>query len=268
MKPITNTAFYCCGVRMQDSQGASPVCNDTYARRLLGEEGEKLFSLFQSETRANASNVTRHRVIDDIVKQALARNPGLTIILIGAGLDSRAYRMQGGNWIELDEPQIIQHKNERLPIAECSNPLQRIPIDHDRETLEEKLRKFATNEKVLVIIEGVFMYLHRETIKTTLATLSRLFPKHDLVCDLMTKGFFEKYSATLHQKLGDMGAEFRFTAKRPHDIFAISRYRLVNRVSVISKAVEYGLIKLPKPFPYLFMRTLRNGFTVNVFRQE
>ena len=151
MKPISNTAFYCCGVRMQDSQAANPVCNDTYARQLMGKKGETLFSLFRSEKRANASNVVRHRIIDDIIREALVENPDLSIFLIGAGFDSRAYRLKGGNWIELDEPQIIQYKNEKLPLEECINPLKRIPIDYDKESLEEKLRRFSTNEAVLVI---------------------------------------------------------------------------------------------------------------------
>ena len=30
MNPISKTAFYCCGVRMRDAEGPSPVCNDIY----------------------------------------------------------------------------------------------------------------------------------------------------------------------------------------------------------------------------------------------
>jgi hypothetical protein len=32
MKPISQTAFYCCGVRMQDAESEKPVCGDVFAR--------------------------------------------------------------------------------------------------------------------------------------------------------------------------------------------------------------------------------------------
>ena len=32
MKPISKTAFYCCGVRMQDAERQKPVCGDNYAK--------------------------------------------------------------------------------------------------------------------------------------------------------------------------------------------------------------------------------------------
>ena len=32
MKPISLTAFYCCGVRMRDAESDKPVCGDVYAK--------------------------------------------------------------------------------------------------------------------------------------------------------------------------------------------------------------------------------------------
>ena len=32
MNPISNPAFYCCGIRMRDASQKRPVCGDTYAR--------------------------------------------------------------------------------------------------------------------------------------------------------------------------------------------------------------------------------------------
>ena len=65
-------------------------------------------------------------------------------MIIGAGFDSRAYRLKGGTWIELDEPQVIAYKNDRLSASNCENELNRIPIDFSSESLEEKLSSFQT----------------------------------------------------------------------------------------------------------------------------
>ncbi len=72
---------------------------------------------------------------------------------------------------------------------------------------------------MLVIFEGVFIYLPENVIKQTLQTLHGLFPEHKLVCELMTEKFYKKYSYTLHQKFGELGAGFKFTSQQPAAVF-------------------------------------------------
>ncbi|HEY6974855.1 MAG TPA: class I SAM-dependent methyltransferase [Chitinophagaceae bacterium] len=92
MKPVSKTAYYCCGVRMQDAASAKPLIGDNYAKLLLGKEGMDYWSEFKDLRYPNASNAVRHFLIDNYVKEALLTQPGSTVVLIGAGLDSRAFR--------------------------------------------------------------------------------------------------------------------------------------------------------------------------------
>ena len=266
MKPISQTAFYCCGVRMRDAESATPVCNDVYAKVFMNEEGLRILEKFKDEVNPNTSNVARARLIDDLLRDELAANPNLRVVLIGAGFDSRAYRLRGGTWIELDEPQVIAYKNDRLPEPQAQNPLQRISIDFATETVEEKLAEFASNGgPTVVVIEGVFMYLDEETIRQLLQTLHRLFPQHKLICDLMTRKFFEKYGRTIHEKLTGMGAMFKFTVDRPEELFLKSGYRRVACFSVVEKSAEYQLRKIPRIIARTLLRTLTNGYAIYVF---
>ena len=115
MNPISNTAFYCCGIRMLDAQSRRPICNDMYAEGFMDQRGLDILHRFGGELRPNMSNVARHRYIDDELRARLANNAKLRIALIGCGFDSRAFRLQGGDWIELDEPALIDYKNAKLP---------------------------------------------------------------------------------------------------------------------------------------------------------
>ncbi|HKS09983.1 MAG TPA: class I SAM-dependent methyltransferase, partial [Pyrinomonadaceae bacterium] len=165
MKPISQTAFYCCGVRMQDAERDKPICGDVYAKVFMNEDGLRIFEKFKDETGPNSSNVARHRIIDDLLRQELAAHPDLRVVIIGTGFDSRAYRLKGGTWIELDEPQIIAYKNERLPVTDAQNELHRIAIDFSTDSLEDKLSPFAgRGGPVVVVVEGVFMYLEQQAI--------------------------------------------------------------------------------------------------------
>lgn len=266
MKPISQTAFYCCGVRMQDAASDKPICGDVYAKVFMNEEGLRILEKFKDEVNPNTSNVARARLIDDLLRDELAANPNLRVVLIGAGFDTRAYRLKGGTWIELDEPQVIAYKNERLATSEAQNPLQRIPIDFASESLEEKLST-ATDGRgpTVVVIEGVFMYLEEETIRQLLQTLHRVFPEHKLLCDLMTRKFFDKFGHSIHEKLTGMGATFKFTVSNPEELFLRNGYRRVACFSVVEKWAEYQSKKIPKIVARTFLRTLTSGYAIYVF---
>jgi methyltransferase (TIGR00027 family) len=265
MKPISQTAFYCCGVRMQDAASDKPVCGDVYAKVFMNEDGLRIHERFKDETNPNTSNVARHRIIDDLLREELAANSNLRVVIIGAGFDSRAYRLDGGTWVELDEPQVIAYKNDRLPVSEAKNKLERIAIDFSTDSLEEKLRPFAGTGPTVVVIEGVFMYLEQETIRQVLQTLRRVFPAHKLICDLMTSKFFAKYGRTINEKLTGMGAAFKLGTAKPDELFEQNGYRRLACFSIVEKAAEYQSKKIPKFIARTFLRTLTSGYAIYVF---
>lgn len=73
---ISNTAFYCCGVRMEDAQRTWSVCNDHFAKRFMDEQGLAFYEPFRSETMPNISNITRCRIIDDMLRCEIEENAG------------------------------------------------------------------------------------------------------------------------------------------------------------------------------------------------
>ncbi|MFD2271733.1 class I SAM-dependent methyltransferase [Undibacterium arcticum] len=95
---------------MQDAARESPVCGDVYAKLFIDEYGRRICDKFKEETISSASIIVRHRIIDDIVRHMLLSRPNLGIVTIGAGFDSRPYRLAGGTWFELDEPQVMAYK--------------------------------------------------------------------------------------------------------------------------------------------------------------
>ncbi len=265
MKPISKTAFYTCGVRMQDAERSDSVCGDSFAKVFMNEDGRQILETFKDETSPNATTVARHRIIDDFLRLELASNPEQRVVIIGAGFDSRAFRFKGGVWAELDEPQVIVYKNERLPVANCENQLNRISIDFSTESLEKKLSAFASRNPIVFVIEGVLMYLNEDEIKQLLQTLTRLFPRHKLIGDLMNRKFFEKYGKTLHEKLTGIGASFKFTADNPEQIFLENGYRRLRKISIVEKAVKLELINIPGILLRTLLRTLATGNAVYIF---
>lgn len=266
MKPISLTAFYCCGIRMWDAEGDHPICGDVYAKILMNEDGLRVLDQFKDEKRPNNSNIARARIIDDLLREELLAHPDLRVVIIGAGFDSRAYRLNGGSWMELDEPQVIAYKNERLPVSACPNQLQRISIDFANESLEEKLTAISGNGPVVVVVEGVVMYLEQETTRQMLRTLRKVFPQHKLICDLMTRNFFRRYGGSIREKLERLGATIKLSTDDPEALFVSSGYERVNRISIVEKSMEFQSEKVPKFLLRTVLRTLVNGYIIYVFR--
>ena len=265
MKPISNTAFYCCGIRMLDAESRKPICDDRYARSFMDERGMEIFRRFGGELGPNTSNVARHRYIDDYLRNRIATQPDIRIVLIGCGFDSRAFRIHGGEWLEFDEPQLIEYKNTRLPPSSCNNKLQRVAIDFGAESLADKLAPFTTDRLTLFIVEGVTMYLPDGALEGTLRTLKSLFPRHEVVADLMTRRFIDSFGRSIKRIIADMGADM-VPPDAPDRPFMEEGYVEFSRESIIGLSFQYrGLRWLGKLFGIL-IPLAANGYTLRIFR--
>jgi methyltransferase (TIGR00027 family) len=260
MNPISDTAFYCCGVRMEDAKREHPVCNDRFAERFMDERARRIFEPFHSERMPNISNAVRCRIIDDALRQALEANPRTSIVTIGAGFDTRPYRLAGGDWYEIDEPQIIDYKNSRLPVAESPNPLQRVPIEFAHTALASKLPAPLGVRPVVVVIEGVFLYLEPETIEQIIATLQHTYPRHTLLCDLMTRRFFERFGESVHRKLAAAGSRFSTKLRDPRALFTTRGYIESSFTPMLAEAARLGVLwrelRIPRPVAWLMTSLL------------
>jgi len=99
---------------------------DEYSRICLGYTRSRIQNLQQ---RTRLSDDMRKAVlfieraaeqaylIDQAVRARLQANPDTLVVLVGAGFDSRAFRIPGGRWIEIDEAPIIERKNAVAPVA-------------------------------------------------------------------------------------------------------------------------------------------------------
>jgi len=264
VKPISNTAFYCCGIRMRDAEKPHPICGDGFAKIFMNEHGMEIFSRFGGERGPNVSNVARARYIDDLLRTRLAVHPELQVVLIGCGFDSRAFRLTGGSWLELDEPQLIDYKNERLPATQAPNPLRRIAIDFAKEALEVKLQPFAGARPTVVIIEGVTMYVTADSLHGTLETLRALFSDHEVIADLMTRTFLNTYGATIKRIIAQLGAEM-IPGDQPALPFERVGYRQASSHEIARAALEYRSLGWLAPILRLFLGGLFTGYTVRVF---
>jgi methyltransferase (TIGR00027 family) len=265
MDSVSLTAYYCCGVRMDDAERPHPICGDRYAKVFMNEEGRRVYEPFRVERYPNGANVTRHRIIDDLLRARLLEDAARPILVLGAGFDTRAFRLKGGRWTEVDEQALITYKNSRLPSSGSPNPLERVAVDFTTDWLPGILERYRGAGRVTIVIEGVLLYLEPKQITKLFETLHRRLPDHEILCDLMTRRFLERYSHKIHMRFAALGATFRFIDDDPEGFIRDLGYRRTRRISIAERAAALKAIPLPRFMVRTFLRTLRRGFGVYVF---
>ncbi|TCV79008.1 class I SAM-dependent methyltransferase [Sulfurirhabdus autotrophica] len=171
VKKVSDTAFWVAYYRAVESKKKNPLFRDPLADLLTGEYGEKVSNSMKSFERYAYWNVTiRTRLIDEYILKYISQGYK-TIINIGAGLDTRPYRLtfpSDVHWIEIDFPYIIELKNEKLKNQKPKCKLQRTGLNLTDQVERAKLFR-ALNHRVgpaLILTEGVIPYLTEDSVSS------------------------------------------------------------------------------------------------------
>lgn len=262
--PVSRTAYYCAGTRMLDAGRPDSLLHDHFAERFMGEEGKAIFEAFRHLAVPIGAHQVRCYLIDEMLRAHLAASPETLVVLVGAGFDSRALRLKGGRWIEIDERGVIERKEAVAPSDQCPNPLTRISIDFARESLADRLAPFATASPVAVICEGVTMYLEPAQVDTLATTLKSTFPRHWLFADIMTKAFAARFAGEMSRALATLGTGFRGLEDAPLARLTGAGYRQTRAVSLIGASIAMRRVPIPSFVRHLLwaLPTMRDGYRV------
>ncbi|HEX4384176.1 MAG TPA: class I SAM-dependent methyltransferase [Myxococcales bacterium] len=266
LDPIAKTAWYGCGIRAADARSKAPICGDKLAERFMTAEATAVYEQFKKLKNRNASNVTRHRIIDDLLRARLRDDAGLRVLLLGAGFDTRAFRLQGGDWLELDQLPIIEQKEGALPSERSPNPLRRIGIDFEPASLEVALSVWGEARPTVVVMESVSMYLDDSQLSQTLELLRRLMPGHLLICDLVNRQFVRRHASGMRKRVGALGGRFAAPHDDPAAFVVHQGYEEEQRISIAGRAVALKAVGTPKWLLDSLFKSLRDGYQVHVFR--
>ncbi len=190
---------------------------DHLAAVLLGERAEEFISYHRAHgghlvlSAARAQVTCRSRYTEDRLAEAAATRGITQYVILGAGLDSFAYRATQTTQItqttqatsvhvfEVDYPATQEWKRERL--AEAGIPVPDgtafVPADFERDDLTAGLRAagFDPAKPALVSWLGVTMYLTQPAISQTIGELSMFAPGTELITDYMLPAACETRTA-------------------------------------------------------------------------
>jgi O-methyltransferase involved in polyketide biosynthesis len=137
----------------------------------------------------------RARKYDALCREFLEEFPDGLIVSLGAGFDTRFWRLGGSdlNYLELDLPAVIQAKQQLLGERITYRCIEDSVLDKEWIARVKKIQA----RKVLFVAEGLFMYLPKERVIKTLTSVAENFQQSRLVMEVVA----EKYTRGFRKKM-------------------------------------------------------------------
>lgn len=146
------------------------------------------------------SQICRTRYIDDATRAALSQGIDQLVIL-GAGLDTRPYRLPGIERVqvyEVDLPSVQDDKKKKLQkhLGQLPQNVTFIPIDFELQSLEAAFAgtTFDPSRPAVFIWEAVTQYITAEAVHGTLAFVSKSAPGSVLLFTYVLQSIIERRS--------------------------------------------------------------------------
>jgi methyltransferase (TIGR00027 family) len=156
IRHTTESALLTAAWRAMESSRSDALFHDPLAADLAGERGLQI-----ARTRPEGAWVVAIRtpVIDRFLRSAIASGID-TVLNLGAGLDTRPYRMDlptSLRWVEVDHPSLIERKDARLSAEIPSCSVERVGLDLSDGDARRELfgRIWNTAARAMVLTEGV-----------------------------------------------------------------------------------------------------------------
>ncbi|MDE7445530.1 MAG: class I SAM-dependent methyltransferase [Lachnospiraceae bacterium] len=200
------------------------------------------FSFAGDDALMSKGVIARTILLDRMVGDFIRENPNATVINIACGMDTRAYRLKIGStvrWYNIDLPETIEVRRRFLEENGHISMIAKSAMDERwaDEIEEEKGR-------VLVIIEGLVMYLSEQDVKQILSIISRRFERAEVIMEVMNPWVVKNVKEKSIEKTK---AKFTWGIKSGKELQRISQdYTWVRDVSLVEG------MKIIMPVYYLF----------------
>jgi len=246
IRNISDTALWVAVYRARETERQDALFRDPFARKLAGERGEQIAKDLLAGQRYEWPYTARTVRFDQIVTEQIKQGTD-TVINLAAGLDTRPYRMElppSLQWIEVDFPAMIDYKEQVLAGEKPRCTLERVRMDladlAGRRALFQRLGSNA--RKVLVLTEGLLVYLTRDEVSALARDLAAQSTFKDWAIDLCSPGLLKMLQKNLGA-LREAGSPLKFGPEEGPDFFNASGWKAVEVYSMLKTAAS--LKRLP-----------------------
>ena len=168
--------------RAKETRKKNAKINDEIAVELV-EKLDYDFSKADKDKAMNYGVIARTIVLDRMVEQYLEKHANTIVINIACGLDTRCYRMEGKylRWYNVDLQETMEIRRQFLSET---GPIYQIAKSAMDDSYVDDIDYHGEN--VLVIIEGLTMYLCEKDIRKMFSIIEKSFQEVTVMVETMS----------------------------------------------------------------------------------
>lgn len=178
---VQSTMLITLFLRALDYKETEPILGDHFA-------AEAVDRIDYDWTKVDKPNITRNRFgvalrakqFDNWAADFLRRNADATVLHLACGVDSRAFRIDlpaGVRWFDVDLPDVMELRRKLYAEADGYRMIAASVTD------AAWLAEIPADKPVLIIAEGLLMYLHETEVRQLLRRLTDHFRTGELIFD-------------------------------------------------------------------------------------
>ena len=212
MSGISETLLIPLWARAMETARPDSIIRDALAVELLRKINYD-FRKFDKTWMSQLGVAVRTELLDRAVTEFIQRHRKAMVINLGAGLDTRFWRLDNGTmrWFDLDLPEVMELRRQHLQESERCRFIGKSILD----------RSWVcdlpwSGEAVLIIAEGLLMYLEEREVRSLFDYLVGNFPHGEMLMEmlgpwLVGKGRYQDAVSKIS------GVEFKWSLQNSRD---------------------------------------------------
>ena len=189
LTPAQESLFLTLGSRALDSRLPDPFLGDTLSDEIVARTGYQLDRFPQLATavldqRSKVFDVAvRTKLMDQMVRDFVHREPRAVVLDLGAGLDCRCARVDpppSVDWYDIDYPEVIDLRRKVLPHLANAHD-----VGADL-TGPDWLRDIPGDRPASIIADGLMLFLTQDDLVSILRRLTTHFPSGEVILNAYT----------------------------------------------------------------------------------
>lgn len=166
-----------------DSRTKNPILGDRFADEVI-RHIDYDFEKLKIPKGASISLPVRAKHLDQWTRDFIAANPVSTVLHLGCGLDSRVFRIDPPatvRWYDVDYPDVIELRKRLYPVRHDYTMIGSSVTD------PHWLDEIPADRPVLVVAEGLVMYLSEKDGIALFNRITEKFPGGEIIFDAYSR---------------------------------------------------------------------------------
>ncbi|MGH3914921.1 MAG: class I SAM-dependent methyltransferase, partial [Pseudonocardiaceae bacterium] len=161
--------------RALDSRKPASVLRDVLADELVSKID---YDFAQIKIRSLVWQIAaRAKLLDDMVRRFLTVHPDAVVVDLGAGLDSRMYRLTPPStvdWYDVDYPEVIELRASLFPQRAQAHPIGSSVTEADW------LNQLPADRPTMIVADGLLAWFSEDETRSLLTRLTDYFPRGEI----------------------------------------------------------------------------------------